>query len=170
GELASSHPQFAARNQGQAYLETFESDGGVSIAIGDQAWYYSSLPAYGNSLRAAPFGAGFFEPNRAATLVWQTYVQTIGGRRITFTQSDIDPLLNFTGAGLLANEPVLWLTLLPLDQVGRYHRSTHSYDWTLSNPTPGRRFRSIRTVLSPAGVDLTRGEFLEFWTLLDTST
>jgi len=166
GEIASSHPQFGARNQGQAFVETFESEGGVSIPIGDVAWYYSSLPAYGHTLRSLPTGSSFFEPNRASTLVWQSNVASPGGKQVVITHANIDPLANFAGAGFQFNEPVLWLTLYPLDQGGR---KTNTFDWTLKN-VPGQRFRSIRTVLRPAGLDLTTGEFLEFWTLLDTNT
>ncbi|HTI63654.1 MAG TPA: cell surface protein SprA [Gemmatimonadaceae bacterium] len=168
GEIATSHPQFAARNQGDAFVETFENGGGFSVALSDQAWYYSSLPAYGSSLRSR-FGPGFFEPANASTLVWQTNVQTPTGRRITLRRSEIDPLLRTVGTGLELNEPALWLTLLPLDQTGKYNRSTKQYDWTTSTISGGRRFRSIRTVLSPTGLDLTRNEFFEFWTLLDPS-
>ena len=166
GEIASSHPQFAARNQGDAFVETFENGGGVSVALSDQAWYYSSLPAYGTSLRSR-FGP--LEPANAATLVWQTNVQTPTGRRIVVRRSDIDPLLNLVGTGIELNEPALWLTLLPLDQTGKYNRATKQYDWTSGSLAPGRRFRTIRTVMSPTGLDLTRNEFFEFWTLLDTS-
>ncbi|HEY6825852.1 MAG TPA: cell surface protein SprA, partial [Gemmatimonadaceae bacterium] len=169
GEVASSHPQFAARNQGQAYVETFDAGSGTSIALGDQAWYWSSLPAYGSALRTK-FGGAFFEERNASTLVWQTNVQTPGGQRLTVTRSGIDPLLRLTGSGIESNEPVLWLTLLPLDQAGRYDRTSKQYQWTAGLPSAGRRFRSIRTVLRPSGLDLTRGEHLEFWTLLDTST
>jgi hypothetical protein len=166
GEVAASHPQFAARNQGDAFVETFEGGGGVSIALSDQAWYYSSLPAYGSSLRPR-FGS--LEPANAATLVWQTNVQTPTGRRITVRRSEIDPLLRTVGTGLEFNEPALWLTLLPLDQTGKYNRATKQYDWTTNAVAAGPRFRSIRTVLSPTGLDLTRNEFFEFWTLLNTS-
>lgn len=168
GEIATSNPQFAARNQGEAYVETFDGSGGVSVALSDQAWYFSSLPAYGNSLRSR-FGPGFFEPANASTLVWQTNVQTPTGRRIPIRRSDIDPLLREVGAGVEFNEPALWLTLLPLDQAGKYDRATKQYDWTTNAFATGRRFRSIRTVLSPTGLDLTRNEFFQFWTLLDTS-
>lgn len=169
-EVAHSNPQFLARNQGTAYVETFDANGGTSIALSDQAWLYSSLPAYGNTL-AARFGGTFFEPSHAATLVWQTNVQSPTGRRLAVTRSDIDPLLTFAGAGEQFNEPLLWLTLLPLDQVGRYDATTRTYKWKDNSvaAAASRRFRSIRTVLSPSGLDLTRGEFLEFWTLLDTS-
>ena len=168
GEIAASHPQFGARNQGDAFVETFEGGGGVSIALSDQAWYYSSLPAYGNSLRSR-FGPGSFEPSNASTLVWQTNVQTPTGRRVTIRPSDIDPLIKVVGTGLELNEPALWLTLLPLDETGRYDRATRQYDWTTNTLAAGRPFRSIRTVLSPTGLDLTRNEFFEFWTLLDTN-
>ncbi len=171
GEIAHSNPQFLARNQGTAYVETFDANGGTSIALSDQAWLYSSLPAYGNSL-ASRFGGTLFDPSHAATLVWQTNVQSPGGRRLAVTEHDIDPLLTFTGAAIELNEPLLWLTLLPLDQVGRYDPASRAYKWTNNSvgATASRRFRSIRTVLNPAGLDLTRGEFLQFWTLLDTSS
>jgi cell surface protein SprA len=170
GEFATSHPQFLARNQGSAYVETFEQGAGVSIALGDIAWYYSSLPAYGHSLRSTQFSGMPFDTTRASTLAWQSNVQTPGGQRIVFQPSQIDPLSRFAGSGIELNEPVLWLTLLPLDQAGRYNRRTHGYDWHVGPAFPsGRRFRSIRTVLSPSGIDLTNGEFLQFWTLLDTS-
>ncbi len=168
GEVASSHPQFAARNQGQAYVETFDAGSGTTIALGDQAWYWSSLPAYGSALRNK-FPGALFEERNASTLVWQTNVQTPGGQRLTVTRRGIDPLLRLTGSGIESNEPVLWLTLLPLDQAGRYDRTSKRYQWTAGLPTSRRRFRSIRTVLRPSGLDLTRGEHLEFWTLLDTS-
>jgi hypothetical protein len=169
-EIAHSNPQFLARNQGTAYIETFDANGGTSIALADQAWLYSSLPAYGHSL-ASPFGGAFFDPSHAATLVWQTNVQSPTGRRLVVTRSGIDPLLTFAGNGIELSEPALWLTLLPLDQVGRYDGASRSYKWTDNGLAAGgsRRFRSIRTVLSSAGLDLTRGEFLQFWTLLDTS-
>ena len=169
GEIASSHPQFAARNQGQAYVETFDAGNGTNIALGDQAWYWSSLPAYGSALRGM-FGGGFFEQRNASTLVWQTNVQTPGGARLTVTRSGIDPQLRLAGSGLETNEPMLWLTLLPLDQAGRYDRTSRQYQWTAGLPSVGQRFRSIRTVLRSSGLDLTRGEHLEFWTLLDTSS
>lgn len=169
GELASSHPQFLAPNQSQAYIDSFEGAAGFSIALGDIAWYDGSLPAYGHTLRSLPFTPALFETNRAATIVWQSNVQTIGGNRITFTRNSIDPLTAFAGTGLQFNEPVLWLTLLPLDRVGQYRPAKKEYDWTVTNQPTGRRWRSIRTVLNPAGLDLTGAELLQFWTLLDTS-
>lgn len=172
GEVAMSRPQFLGAGDQRAFLETFDAGGDIGVTPFDIEWWNSSLPAYGNTLRQH-FPGSIFEMSNAATLVWQTNVVDRGGQKITFTQHDIDPLAVFAGAGALPNEPVLWLTLLPLDQVGRFNRSTHAYDWTdPSALTASRRFRSIRTLLSrssPSGVDLTRGEHLEFWTLIDTS-
>ena len=168
GELASSRPQFLARNQGTAYVESFEGTSGLSIALGDVAWYYSSMPAYGRTLRSQ-FGASFFEPDRAATLVWQTNVQSFGGARRPITLSDIDPLASFAGTGFQFPEQLLWMTLLPLDQAGAFKQAARRYDWTVANAPTGRRWRSIRTVLRPAGLDVTGDEQLEFWTLIDTS-
>ena len=171
GEVASSHPQFGARGSGEAFVDGFDGSGGTSIPLADVAWYYSSLPAYGNSLRS--FGAALFEPNHAATLAWQTNASSPGGggRAIAFKQSQIDPLTALIGSGFEPNEPVLWLSLLPTGQAGQYnHARRVSTTGRSRRAPPGRRFRSIRAVLSPAGVDLSHGEFLEFWTLLDTTT
>jgi cell surface protein SprA len=168
GEIASSHPQFLARNNGASYVDDFDGASGINIPLGDINWYLSSLPAYGNSLRSR-FGAGFFEPNRAASIVWQTNAQALNGARAVFKRSQIDPLTDLIGAGVELNEPVLWLTLLPLRDQGRYDKATRRYDWTLGNTPTGRRFRSMRAVLRSSGMDLTRGEYLEFWTLVDTS-
>ncbi|HVX40029.1 MAG TPA: cell surface protein SprA, partial [Gemmatimonadaceae bacterium] len=164
-ELASSHPQFGLGSQGQAYVETFDTQAGTSIPLADISWYYSSMPAYGNTLRRiAPF-----EMNNAATLVWQTLVKDSHGNLIRFTQTDIDSLTHLAGTGVQFNESVLWLSLLPLSEGGRFNRATKQYDWTVT-PTPtGRRWRSIRTVLSPSGIDLTNHDLLQFWTLVDTS-
>jgi cell surface protein SprA len=169
GELASIHPQFLARNSGAAYIESFEGSSGISIALGDIAWAYSSMPAYGHTLRSE-FGSSFFEPARAATLAFQTNVRTLGGNRPVVTRASIDPLAAFAGTGVQFNEPLLWLTLLPLDQRGFYNPATKQYNWTTPNQPTGRRWRSIRTVLRPSGIDVTGDEQLEFWTLADTST
>jgi hypothetical protein len=167
GEIAGSHPQFLAHNNDASYVDDFEGAGGINIPLGDINWYLSSLPAYGNSLRSR-FPDLPFEPRQAASIVWQTNAQALGGATAVFKRSQIDPRTDLIGAGVELNEPVLWLTLLPLKDQGRYNRSTRRYDWTLGSNTPfGRRFRSMRTVLSPSGIDLTRGEFLEFWTLVD---
>ncbi|HEX3866659.1 MAG TPA: cell surface protein SprA [Gemmatimonadaceae bacterium] len=170
GEFASSRPQFGSANQGQAYVETFEDgSNGLTVSLGDAAWRKGSLPAYGSSLRSSMFAPSLFEINHAGTVVWQTYVQTLGGTQIKFTRSQIDPLTVLNGIGAQPNEPVMWVTLLPLDERGRFDRAKRGYDWTASNQPTGQRWGSIQTPLSPTGVDLTGEELLEFWTLADTS-
>ena len=151
GEIASSHPQFAARNQGQAYVETF--DGGERQRPCRSATKRGTGAACRRTARrfAAKFGGAFFEREMRSTLVWQTNVQTPGGARLTVKRSGIDPLLRFTGSGIETNEPVLWLTLLPLDQVGR----TTARRASTSGP-PASRSRAadsavIRTVLRSSG-------------------
>jgi cell surface protein SprA len=169
GEVASSHPQFLARNQGTAYVESFEGTNGLDVSMGDISWDYSSMPAYGHTLNSGTFGSALFEPSHAATLVWQTNVKSFNGERRVVTQRDIDPLVSFSGTGAEFPETMLWLTLLPLDQRGAYDQASRAYHWTVPNQPTGRRWRSIRTVLRPAGVDLSGDEQLEFWTLVDTS-
>ncbi|MBW7932637.1 MAG: cell surface protein SprA, partial [Gemmatimonadaceae bacterium] len=91
------------------------------------------------------------------------------GQTITFTLQQIDPLVNFIGAGLQQPEQMLWLTLYPLSVGGAYNDATRTYQWQVNNAPAGRRWRSIRTVLNPSGNDLSRVENIQFWTLIDTT-
>ena len=89
-------------------------------------------------------------------------------RRIQFTRSSIDPLAAFAGTGAEPNETVLWLTLLPLDRGGRYDRAKPiRLDGSRTRRPAGGGGRFGRCC-SPAGLDLSGGELLEFWTLVDT--
>ena len=45
GEFAASRPQPNAA--GQAYIESFEGEGGIQVSLLDNQWYYSSQPALG---------------------------------------------------------------------------------------------------------------------------
>src|SRR5207248_913231 len=67
-ELAGSRPQTNASQQ--AYLESFEGEGGVPIALTDPQWYFSSQPALGTKIQSL-FGPGIFDLSRATTLAWQ---------------------------------------------------------------------------------------------------
>ncbi|HVZ76366.1 MAG TPA: cell surface protein SprA [Gemmatimonadaceae bacterium] len=165
GEIAASKPQF--NSQTQAYVETFEGQGGITVSLADPLWYFSSLPALGHGL---PSGlAGVLDPSRIATMAWQNNGTGADKQPVGFRIDQIDPLVSLAGSGLAAQEQMLWLTLYPLGIGGRLNRLTGRYDWTVPNTLPGRRFRSIRTVLSPTGMDLSRVEYIEFWTLVDTS-
>lgn len=168
GEIAGSQPQFGTNAGNTAFVEPFETDGGFPIPLNDISWEYSSLPAYGHTLRSQ-FGGSILEPARASTLVWQSNVRN-GSGSVFFRESDIDPLLKLVGSGNEPAAPVLWLTLLPLDQAGAFQPATRHYNWTVGNTPLGRRWRSMRAVLAPSGVDLTTNEKLQFWALVDTST
>lgn len=166
GELATSRPQ--ANGSTQAYLESFEGDAGVTVGLLDQNWALSSQPADGRAL-VRRYGANPFDTRRAATLAFQNNGLSATGGQVRVLSDSIDPNAAYVGLTTSIPESVLWLTLYPLSVGGRYNQDTKAYDWTIANALPGRRYRSLRTVLSPSGVDLTRVENLEFWTLVDTN-
>ncbi len=165
GEMAASHPQLNANQQ--AYVESFDGSGGINVDLAYQSWYYSSLPALGNNL--PPGLASVLEPSRLATMAWQNNGTGADGQQVSYTISDIDPQAVLAGSGFAPPETMLWLTLYPLDVGGQFDRLTGQYRWHVAGTPPGRRFRSVRTVLSPTGMDLTNVEYLQFWTLIDTS-
>ncbi len=167
GELALSRPQ--SGNAATAYIESFEGEGGLAVGLADFNWQYSSLPATGRAV-AARFGPGLFDTRRAATLAWQTNAADPNGRVLTRRITDIDPAINLAGAGITSPEQLLWLSLYPLHLGGQYDRASRGFRWATPATAAGARFRSIQTVLAPAGRDLSRVEQLEFWALVDTST
>ncbi|HYD51828.1 MAG TPA: cell surface protein SprA, partial [Gemmatimonadaceae bacterium] len=71
GELALSRPE--SRDRQQAYLESFEGEGGVQIPLASASWLLSSKPAYGRGEVARRY-SGLLEEPRAAPLAWQTFV------------------------------------------------------------------------------------------------
>lgn len=167
-ELAASLPQ--SGSSGQAYLESFESDGAFVVPLADPSWSLSSQPALGRTLAGRIGGAGTLDLGRAATLAWQTNGRTLGDTVPRFTLQEIDPLTRLAGAAFQSPEQALWLTLYPLGVGGAYDDVSKTYRWQTGNTTPGRRWRSIRTVLGPAsGVNLSGKEAVEFWALVDTS-
>ena len=172
GELATSRPR--GNGDIQAYLESFEGDQGITVSLIDQNWALSSQPADGHLLPRRPdYGANPFDLRRATSIAFQNNgLNPTTGGLITVKSAAIDQNANFTGlVGSTGTEQVLWLTLYPLTIGGRYNPATRSAGWTVpaTKAPSGRRYRSVRTVLSAAGVDLSRTENLEFWTLVDTS-
>ncbi len=165
GELAASQPQ-ANANQ-QAYIDSFEGSGGINVSLADPLWYFSSLPALGQ--RLPPGLATTLDPSRLATMAWQNNGTGADGKQVVYTITDIDPQVALGGSGFAAPETMLWMTLYPLGVGGDLDRLHGDYRWRVAQTPPGRRFRSIRTVLSPTGLDLTNTEYLQFWTLVDTS-
>ncbi|HJP59339.1 MAG TPA: cell surface protein SprA, partial [Gemmatimonadaceae bacterium] len=165
GELAASRPQTNASQQ--AYLESFEGEGGLPISLNDPQWYFSSQPALGTKLPAR-FGANVFDLDRATTLAWQSNGNDAQGDRVTYRITDIDTAVTQSGAGFSGPEQLLWLTLYPLSIGGQLDNSSARFRWTVPNAPTGRRWRSIRTVLNPSGTDISHAENLEFWAQIPT--
>lgn len=167
GEFAMSRPQ--PNSAGRAYVESFEGEGGMTIPLSEAAWYYSSQPALGVQLDQR-FGAATFGLLRASTMAWQNLGFSLGNPEpIQYTFPQIDPQVQLSGSGVNAPEPIMWLTLYPLHLGGLVSDRTNQPQWILENQDVGRRWRSIRLSLGPSGADLSRAEYLEFWTLVDTA-
>ncbi|HEX4934650.1 MAG TPA: cell surface protein SprA, partial [Gemmatimonadaceae bacterium] len=168
-EFAVSRPR--QRTSQQAYIESFEGEGGTTINLLQAQWQFSSQPALGRAL-AARLDPSTFDTTRATTLAYQNAGLGKDGRLVQFTYRDIDPNASLAGVGFTAAEPILWMTLYPLGIGGLYDAAGDRYRWQTGKRVPGRRWRSIHTALGQgggAGIDLSRGEQLEFWTLVDTA-
>lgn len=167
-EFAVSQPN--QKGNQQAYVESFEGEGGTNVNLLDAQWQVSSQPALGTALKAR-FDPATFDTSRASTIAFQNSGLGIDGKNIQFTFSDIDPQATLAGVGFLAPEPALWLTLYPLGVGGLYDAASRSYRWQTGKTANGRHWRSVRTIFGQAGsgIDLSRGEQLEFWTLIDTT-
>jgi len=159
-ELAASRPQTNASQQ--AYLESFEGEGGLPISLNDPQWYFSSQPALGTKIPAR-FGATVFDLTRVTTLAWQSNGVDADGHAVRYRIDQIDSLVSQSGTGIAGPEPLLWLTLYPLSVGGQLNNETSTFRWTVPNAPAGRRWRSVRTVLGPSGSDISRAENLEFW-------
>ena len=164
GEFAASRPK--PNSAGQAYVESFEGEGGITVPLDEAQWYYSSQPAAGHQIPAR-FGAQVLDLDRAATMAWQSDGLDARGAAVRLRIEDIDPLTNIIGTGLSAPEPLLWMTLYPLSVGGL--RNQGVFQWTVKNTLKGRRWRSIRTPLGPSGSDLSRIENIEFWAQIPVS-
>ena len=166
-EIATSRPQFGGSSQ--AYIETFEGDGGVTVPLSDPNWYLSSQPALGSRLPSLIGGSTTLDLTRASTMAWQSNGLSPAGKSVLFTLQQIDPLTDIVGAGLQQPEPVLWMTLYPLNIGGAYNDQTKKYQWLTPGGPSGRRWRSIRQQLSTSGTDLSHAQNIELWALVDTS-
>jgi hypothetical protein len=153
----------------QAYIESFEGEGGLPVRMDDQYWYYSSQPAAGTVLLSR-IGPTSLDLDRATTLAWQSNVLDSTGRQIRYSIEQIDPQSTLVGGGVAPPEQLLWLTLYPLS-IGGLRQSDTAYNWNTGVTLNGRRWRSIRTPLSmggSAGADISRAENIEFWALIRT--
>lgn len=163
GEVAVSRPN--PNQQGEAYLEEFESAAFRAVELGENAFQLGSRPLSGAGLPANLLGAfGGFDPNDAVPLIWQNLVP---GAEQGFRSQDIDSTIVTTGA-IETFENVLWMTLKPDTVGGMPDPETGAPRW-LRSRTPGPRWRSVTQPFgrSGLGVDLSRTEFLEFWVLED---
>ncbi len=167
-EFAVSRPRQGGGEQ--AYIESFEGQGGLGVNLLESQWQLSSQPALGSRLPAR-IGAATLDTTRASTMAWQNYGTDVDGRAVTFTFQQIDPLTTLPGGAIAGFEQVLWLTLYPLRIGGLADAETGQARWRVGNRPSGQRWRSLRTVLGTGGtgVDLTRGEYVEFWTQVDTA-
>jgi cell surface protein SprA len=167
-EFATSRPLPGGTKQ--AYLETFENEGGIPVPLVDPSWYFSSQPALGTNLSARIGGGSSLDLSRVATMAWQNNGFAVNkDSAVKVTLQQIDPLTNIVGAGVQLPEQLLWLTLYPLAVGGAYNGQAKKFEWQLAGTPAGRRWRSIRQPLSAAGTDLSRVETLEFWALVDTA-
>ncbi|HUF49597.1 MAG TPA: hypothetical protein VMN60_02110 [Longimicrobiales bacterium] len=146
GELAFSMPD--PNRRGTAYLDDFEASDEVGLSVRRQDWKLGSAPQAATGDRATlPF---IRDASTALPLVWQhDFLQDGAIRGALAPRSHIDRQINIIGNEL--PEPVMWLTF----------GSTGS----VLAPAPGeaRRWRSMTTVLSTTGRDMTRSEYLEFY-------
>ncbi|MBA2706878.1 MAG: cell surface protein SprA [Gemmatimonadaceae bacterium] len=158
GEFAASRPK--PNSAGQAYIESFEGEGGFQVPLLDANWYYSSQPSLGRAIPSR-LGADVLDLTRAATMAWQSEGLDARGDAVRYSIEDIDSLTNIIGAGRSGPEPLLWMTLYPLSIGGL--RGDGGFKWNIANAQSGRRWRSIRTPLGATGSDLSRIESIEFW-------
>jgi len=166
-EVAMSRPRQGGAQQ--AYIESFEGTGGAGINLLESQWQLSSQPSLGSRLPGL-IGSATLDTLRAATMAFQNYGTDRDGRAVTFTIQQIDPQTTLAGGTVAGFEQVLWMTLYPT-AIGGLADAMGQPRWRIRNAPSGRRWRSIRTALGTGGngVDLTRAEFLEFWTLVDTA-
>lgn len=140
GEMAFSLPNPNTRNQ--AYVDDFEASDEIGLSMRRREWQLGSRPDYLDG--AQSFLPPALTPDNAVSLVWQHDILQNGVPVGPIKPSLIDQQIRVAGAEV--PEPVMWLTL------GDDTRA-------LSGP----RWRSMSTVISTTGSDLTRSEYLEFY-------
>jgi|GEM_PF-323928 len=141
GELAMSAPD--PNTLGVAWLEDFEATAELPLTMSQRAWQLGSRPS-------TTFGAEQYLPvsldvANASGIVWQhQYVSgsAVGG---SMRPEMIDEAIRT--AGRRTPEPVMYVTMRP------------------DSMTDGgtREWRSLTTLVSARGADLTTSEFLEFY-------
>jgi hypothetical protein len=139
GELALSAPE--PNRRGGTYLDDFEATDGIPLSLEAFEWRLGSAPQDPTGVAQVPWP---LTPQNAASLVWQDRFLE-GGREVGFlTAQEIDQQI--ASAGARVAERVLYLTMA-----------------AETPPDPPPNWRSITTVLSTTGRDLSRSEYLEFY-------
>jgi hypothetical protein len=142
GELALSLPN--PNRRGLTYLDDFEAGDDLPLALDQRLWHLGSRPEERSGAEGA-LPPDALDVANAAPLVWQSELldeaERIVGPRLA---RDIDRQIQL--AGTQRTEPVLYLTF----GNGKVSRVD-------------RRWRSVTTVLSTTGRDLSRAEYLEFY-------
>jgi hypothetical protein len=148
GELAFSMPN--PNRVGLAYLDDFEALDEIALRPRRQDWKLGSAPQSTDGDRGTlPFS---LDAATAAPLVWQhDFVQNGVPAGGLMPSRDIDRTINVFGNEL--PEAVMWLT---------FGRGAHDPS-PLPDPGDPRRWRSITTVLSTTGTDMSRSEYIEFY-------
>jgi len=157
-ELAFTKPD--PNRSGQAYLEEFEGDAGVTVSLRETQWEFGSQPQQATGLEDIGFVGGFDRAD-AVALTWQNLVPGPDGQALDLRAQDIDTLIRVAGKG---DEPetVMYMTL-HADTAGGLVRRNNTSGWSLPRRDFRPRWRSMVTSLSPTGLDISNDDFLEFW-------
>ncbi len=148
GEMALSLPNPNTRDD--VYLDDFDSTEELPLSLRQREWHLGSAPEERNGAE------GVLPPeltgSNAGQLVWQdTWIlqgpsgDSLGVFEGFFPRRDIDQEINI--AGVETRQPGLRLTFGPLED----------------GTTQGPAWRSVTSVLSTTGTDLSRTDFLEFY-------
>jgi hypothetical protein len=156
GEMAVSLPN--PNTEGDVYLDDFDATDELRLSLRARDWHLGSAPEQGEGLG----GGSPLSPvaQNALDLVWQDtwIVEGVGGDSLGvfegyFPRRDIDSQINI--AGTETREPSLRLTFGSESGEGL--------------PVGEEGWRSITSLLSSTGRDLTRSDYLEFYASGDES-
>ena len=134
-EFAASRPQTNASQQ--AYLESFEGEGGFPVSLADPQWYFSSQPALGSRIPDEVWSRRLRSLARDhPRLAEQRRGHQRETRSVTASTRSTT-LVSQAGTGLAGPEQLLWLTLYPLSVGGQLDDTTNSFRWTVQEPAGG---------------------------------
>jgi hypothetical protein len=160
-ELALTRPD--PNRSGQAYLEEFEGDRGISLSLRETLWQFGSRPQFVDGV--TDIFPVAFDTADAVQLTWQNLIPDPQGGAVQLRARDIDNSIQVAGQQDQL-ETVLYLALQP-DTAGGQVRRDNSLAWKMPARLNAPRWRSMVTAISTTGVDLSKNEFLEFWVFND---